>query len=370
VKCRLVEGGRVKKHRIGSPDANLYANYNSPAEQPSGNAMPSTTNAHMIDPVGRTVDYLRISVTDRCNERCLYCMPEHYSAWLPRADLLTYDEILAVARAGVRLGFKRFRVTGGEPLLRPGIADFIARLTGIPGVESVQMTTNGTRLPELARPLFEAGLRRINISLDALDPTIYRGITAGELAPVLEGLRAVKELGFESVKLNTVLIRGRNDCQIIPLVRFAAAQNVAIRFIELMPVSLTEMLDESNFLSAAEAREIIAAEDEMEPLDAVLGFGPARYFRLKRSGAVVGFIGALTDLHFCDRCNKMRLTADGRLRPCLGNHLETDLVPALRPAIDEPAIQALMKSTLAVKPAEHLFRENYQPGRVMTAIGG
>jgi cyclic pyranopterin phosphate synthase len=324
----------------------------------------------MIDPAGRTVDYLRISVTDRCNERCLYCMPEHYSAWLPRGELLTYGEILAVARAGVRLGFKRFRVTGGEPLVRPGIVDFVGELVRLPGVESVQMTTNGTRLPQLAGPLHEAGLRRVNISLDALDPAIYRGITGGELAPVLEGLRAVKALGFESVKLNTVLIRGRNDRQIIPLVRFAAEQDVAIRFIELMPVSLTEMLDESNFLSAAEAARLIAAEDEMETLDAVLGFGPARYYRLKRSGAVVGLISALSDLHFCDRCNKMRLTADGKLRPCLGNHLETDLIPALRPALDEAELEGLIKSTLGVKPAEHLFRENYQPGRIMTAIGG
>jgi cyclic pyranopterin phosphate synthase len=297
-------------------------------------------------------------------------MPEHYSAWLPRADILTYEELLAIARTGARLGFRRFRVTGGEPLIRPGIVEFIGRLVRIPGVESVQMTTNGTRLPELARPLFEAGLRRINISLDALDPVIYRGITGGELAPVLEGLSAVRDLGFESVKLNTVLIRGRNDGQILPLVRFAAEQDVAIRFIELMPVSLTEMLDESNFLSAGEAGRMIAAEDEMEPMDEVLGFGPARYYRLKRSGAVVGLIGALTDFHFCDRCNKMRLTADGKLRPCLGNHLETNLVPALRPVVDEPALEALIRATLAVKPAEHLFRENYQPGRIMTASGG
>ena len=338
--------------------------------QPIGNATPPTMNTPMIDPSGRTVDYLRISVTDRCNERCLYCLPEHYSAWLPRIDLLTYEEILAVARAGVRLGFKRFRVTGGEPLLRPGIVEFIARLVRLPGVESVQMTTNGARLPQLARPLFEAGLRRVNISLDALDPALYRGITGGEVAPVLEGLRAVKDLGFESVKLNTVLIRGRNDRQIIPLVRFAAEHDVVIRFIELMPISFTEMLDESNFLSAAEAGRMVAGEDEMEPLNAVLGFGPARYFRLKRSGTVVGLIGALTDLHFCKGCNKMRLTADGRLRPCLGNHLETNLVPALRPALDESALEALIRSTLVVKPAEHLFRENYQPGRIMTAIGG
>jgi len=159
--------------------------------------MQQTDVPTMIDPSGRKVDYLRISVTDRCNERCLYCMPEHYSDWLPRADLLTYDEILAIARTGVKLGFRHFRVTGGEPLVRPGIADFIRQLANLAGVESIHMTTNGTRLPELAGPLYDAGLRRVNISLDALDPVAYRGITGGELAPVLEGLRAVKALGFE-----------------------------------------------------------------------------------------------------------------------------------------------------------------------------
>jgi GTP 3',8-cyclase len=326
--------------------------------------------AKMIDPAGRVVDYLRISVTDRCNERCLYCMPEHYSGWLNRSDLLTYDEILAIVRAGVGLGFRHFRVTGGEPLVRPGIVDFIGRLATEPGVQSVQMTTNGTRLPELARPLFDAGLRRINISLDALDPVVYKGITGGELAPVLDGIRAVKEAGFESIKLNAVLIRHRNDHQILPLIHFAAEQDMAIRFIELMPLTLTEMLDESNFLSAAEAARIISAHEEMTPIENVLGIGPARYFRLTPSGATVGLISALSDLHFCDRCNKMRLTADGKLRPCLGNHLETDLMPGLRPEIRVEELRTLIQSTLAVKPAEHLFRENYQPGRVMTAIGG
>ena len=332
--------------------------------------MPAPERAALKDPSGRTVDYLRISVTDRCNERCLYCLPEHYSAWLPRAELLSYAEILAVVRAAVRLGFRRFRVTGGEPLLRPEIVGFIRELAGTPGVESVQMTTNGTRLPGLAKPLYEAGLRHINISLDALDPAAYRAITGGALAPVLEGIRAVKALGFDSVKLNTVLIRGRNDREIVPLARFAAGHGLPIRFIELMPVSLTEMLDDSNFLPIAEAARILAREEELVPLDNVPGFGPARYFRMEKTGAVVGFIGALTDLHFCGRCNKMRLTAEGRLRPCLGHHLETDLKPALRPEIDETELRALIASALAGKPAEHLFREQYRPERIMTAIGG
>src|SRR5665213_804081 len=324
----------------------------------------------LIDPNGRPVDYLRVSVTDRCNERCLYCLPEHYSSWLPRADILRDDELLAVVRAAVSLGFKKFRVTGGEPLVRPGVAGFIRELAALPGVESVQLSTNGTRLPQLAQPLFDAGLRGINISLDALDAKLYHAITGGELPPVLDGIKRVKQLGFPSVKLNTVLMRGKNDGEILPLLNFAAEHDVVIRFIELMPVSLTEMLSEKNFLPVAEVFDLLKREDDLEPLAGPMGFGPAKYFRLKKRGVTVGLIGALSDLHFCERCNKMRLTCDGKLRPCLGNHLETDLKPALRPQIDAAHLRELICNTVVQKPSEHLFRNNYQPERVMTAIGG
>src|ERR1035437_1378028 len=324
----------------------------------------------LIDPNGRSVVYLRISATDRCNERCLFCLPEHYSARLLRPDILRVGDGRAIARAAVSLGFKRCRVAGGEPLVRPGVVDFIRALTATPGVESVLLTTNGTRLPELAQPLFDAGLRRMNISLDALDAKLYRAITGGNLQPVLEGIKQAKKIGFDSVKLNTVLMRGKNDGEILSLLNFAAEHDVAIRFIELMPVSLTEMLSEKNFLPVQEVFSLLKREDELEPLTEPLGFGPAKYFRLKKRGVTVGLIGALSDLHFCERCNKMRLTCDGKLRPCLGNHLETDLKPALRPQIDEEKLRQLFRSTLAEKPAEHLFRNNYQPQRVMTAIGG
>jgi cyclic pyranopterin phosphate synthase len=326
--------------------------------------------SEMIDPNGRRVDYLRISVTDRCNERCLYCLPENYSSWLPRAEILRDEELLAVAGTAVALGINKFRVTGGEPLVRPGIVEFIRALTALPGVESVQLTTNGTRLPQLAQPLYDAGLRRINISLDSLDEAGYRGITGGDLQPVLAGIQRVKQAGFTSIKLNTVLMRGKNEREILPLLNFAAEHDIAIRFIELMPVSLTEMLSEKNFLPVQEVYSLLQREDELEPLSDRLGFGPAKYFRLKRRGVTVGFIGALSDLHFCERCNKMRLTCDGKLRPCLGNHLETDLKPALRPELDAARLRELFRGTLALKPAEHLFRNNYQPQRIMTAIGG
>ena len=321
-------------------------------------------------PLGRVVDYMRISVTDRCNERCLYCLPEQFHAWMPREEVLSYEEILAVVEASVARGFKHFRVTGGEPLVRRDIASFIHRLIETPGVETVQLSTNGTMLPELAGDLYDAGLRRLNISLDALDSTVYREITRGSIEPVLAGIRHAKKLGFTSIKLNTVLIRHKNEAQIWPLVEFAASLQVPIRFIELMPVSLTEMLTEENFLPVGEVLAILSDRDKLIPQDTKLGHGPAKYYRLKKTGALVGFIGALTNLHFCEACNKVRLTADGHLRPCLGNHGEFDLKPGLRPAIDTAVLQASIDQALAEKPPEHLFRDNWQPGRVMTAIGG
>jgi cyclic pyranopterin phosphate synthase len=321
-------------------------------------------------PVPRVVDYMRISVTDRCNERCLYCLPEQFQDWTPREQILSYEEILAIVEVAVERGFKHFRVTGGEPLLRRDLADFIRKLVQTPGVETVQLSTNGSLLPDLAGDLYEAGLRHLNISLDALDPVRYRGITGGKIGPVVAGIRIARALGFSSIKLNTVLIRHKNEAEIWPLVEFAASLHLPIRFIELMPVSLTEMLTEENFLPVGEVMAMLAERDKLIPLDAKLGHGPARYYRLQRAGAVVGFIGALTNLHFCEACNKVRLTADGCLRPCLGDHGEYDLMPALRPALDREALRACLVRALAEKPPEHAFRDNWRPQRIMTAIGG
>jgi GTP 3',8-cyclase len=321
-------------------------------------------------PLPRVVDYMRISVTDRCNERCLYCLPEQFQAWTPREDILTDEEILAIVQVAVERGFRHFRVTGGEPLLRRDIAGFIGKLIQTPGVETVQLSTNGTLLPELAGDLYDAGLRDLNISLDALDPARYRGITGGKVGPVLAGIRIARALGFSSIKLNTVLIRHKNEAEIWPLVEFAASLHIPIRFIELMPVSLTEMLTEENFLPVGEVLAMFAERDKLIPLDAKLGHGPARYYRLQKTGALVGVIGALTNLHFCESCNKVRLTADGCLRPCLGDHGEYNLKPALRPALDREGLRARLDQALSEKPPEHAFRNNWQPQRIMTAIGG
>lgn len=321
-------------------------------------------------PPARSVDYLRISVTDRCNERCLYCLPENFTAWTAREEILSYEEILSVVEVAVERGFRHFRVTGGEPLLRRDICFFIRELVRMRGVETVQLSTNGTRLPELAETLHESGLQRLNISLDALDPDCYREITHGDVAPVLAGIRRAKALGFSSIKLNTVLIRHKNEKQIWPLVEFAASLQIPIRFIELMPVSLTEMLTEENFLPVGEVMALLAEKDKLIPVETKLGHGPAKYYRLKKTGATVGFIGALTNLHFCESCNKVRLTADGHLRPCLGHHGEYDLKPALRPVANKSELRTRLDQALAEKPPEHEFRNNWQPHRIMTAIGG
>jgi cyclic pyranopterin phosphate synthase len=324
-----------------------------------------------MDPFGRKIDYLRISVTDRCNERCLYCMPEGYKGWESKPDHLTAEEIIRVVRVAAGLGFRKFRLTGGEPLVRGDVPEIVRGMTVIPGVESIGLSTNGMKLAALAKPVREAGLRTVNVSLDALDPAIYHRITGGDVARVLAGIRAAVDAGFERVKLNCVLMRGVNEAEIWPLVLFAAEHGLPLRLIELMPLTTTEVLTEKNFLPCGEAMRLLSQHDELisQP-ELRLGHGPAKYFRLKQTGAMVGFVGALTNEHFCDNCNKMRLTADGKVRPCLGNHVEVDLRAALRGGASDDALRELLETALRVKPLEHQFRHQYQPCRPMTAIGG
>jgi len=324
-----------------------------------------------MDQFGRNIDYLRISVTDRCNERCLYCMPEGYTGWERREEHLSAEEILRIVCVAAGLGFRKFRLTGGEPLVRGDLVEIVRGMKEIPGVEVIGLSTNGTRLAALAKPLRDAGARTVNVSLDALTPELYRSITGGNVADVLTGIRAAVAAGFERVKLNCVLMRGKNEAEIWPLVLFAAEHRLPLRFIELMPLSRTDVLTEENFLPVGEVMQRLREKDELIPQpDRREGHGPARYYLLKQTGALVGFIGALTNLDFCENCNKVRLTSDGRLRPCLGDHLEMDLKAALRPQIDDARLAELFQRTLAQKPEAHSFRANYQPQRVMTAIGG
>lgn len=324
-----------------------------------------------MNSLGRPLDYLRISVTDRCNERCVYCRPRQYGGWNGGEDPLTDEELLRIVRVAAGLGMRKFRLTGGEPLLRPGLAEVVRGMARTPGVECIGISTNGLKLGAMAGPLREAGARTVNISLDALDPAVYRRITGGSVEGVLAGLRAAQEAGFEFVKLNAVLMRRVNEQEIWPLIRFSSEHGVPLRLIELMPLTARDVLTPANFLSVEEVMQGLRGRETLVPMpEARLGHGPAKYYRLAKSGAVVGFIGALTNQHFCDTCNKMRLTADGRLRPCLGQHEELSLREALADRTSDDALRRVFLEAAARKPWEHSFRGAYTPCRPMTALGG
>lgn len=321
----------------------------------------------MLDPFDRKIDYLRVSVTDRCNERCLYCMPKGYKGWAERADQLSADEIVRIVEEATHLGFRKFRLTGGEPLVRKDIVEIAERVWNLPGVRTLGLSTNGVRLKELAVPLKQAGVRSINISIDALDAEVYRKITGGKLEEVLEGIGAAFSAGFEVVKLNCVMLKGVNDDQIVPLVKFGERLGMPVRFIELMPLAPGGPIDERHFFSVGEAMAKLNAVGELlPPTHAPKGHGPARYYRF--GDAHVGFIGSVTCADFCTNCNKLRLTSDGKLRPCLGRHGEIDLMPALRG--DGASIRHAFEEAILNKPENHTFHDGFEVQRPMTAIGG
>jgi cyclic pyranopterin phosphate synthase len=334
------------------------------------------------DRFGHRISYLRISVTDRCNERCVYCMPQEEQEWLRRAEVLSYEEVVRLVRVAVGLGVSKFRVTGGEPLVRRDITRFFAELGRVPGVADLGVSTNGTRLAapdpddpnrSTAAALVAAGVRSANISLDTLDRAAYAATTGRDFLPeVLDGIDAAIEAGFERVKLNAVLVRGQSEEQLLPLVEFAAAKGALLRFIELMPVSTTDVLHERRFLSAAEAKRGLAAAlgGPLAPRPDVRTNGPASYYQLPGADQLVGFIGAMSDLHFCETCNKLRLTCDGKLRPCLGSHLEFDIKSPLRAGASDDELAGFFRAVVERKPMAHDFRDGYQPGRKMVAIGG
>lgn len=337
----------------------------------------------MEDRFGHRISYLRISITDRCNERCLYCMPEEEQMWLPREGILTYEEIIRLVRLGAALGVSKVRVTGGEPLTRRDVLSFFRMLREVPGIRDIGVSTNGTLLslppPEekggavtMARRLVESGVRTANISLDTLVPATYLAVTRRDLHQrAVAGIEAALKAGFASVKLNCVLMKGKTEHELPGLIDYAGEHGCLLRFIELMPVSSREMLTEENFLSIGVTRRVI--EDHYGPLTPrpdVRTNGPAVYYQIPGREQVIGFIGAMTDFHFCENCNKLRLTADGKLRPCLGSHLETDLLTPIREGATDADLRQLILDTVDRKPKEHDFRENYQPGRRMIAIGG
>src|SRR5213595_293288 len=333
----------------------------------------------MQDQYGHRISYLRVSITDRCNERCTYCMPQELQEWLPRSEILTYEETLRLIRIGVELGVSKVRITGGEPLTRRGVLDLVRELPKMPGLRDIGLSTNGTVLAREVEPqrtmataLRHASVRSVNISLDTLDRHVYSKITGRDLhVQVIDGIDAAISAGFDQIKLNTVLMRGRNEDQLIPLVEFAGTRDLILRFIEMMPVSTIDVLDENNFISVLEAKRLIESSYGcLIPEAEFRTNGPAAYYQIPGRKQRIGFIGAMTNLHFCENCNTLRLTCDGKLRPCLGSYLEFDIMKPLRAGASDEELKQFFLDVVGRKPEQHDFRNNYQPNRKMIAIGG
>ncbi len=332
----------------------------------------ATTPSKLIDRFGRTVDYVRISVTDRCDFRCLYCMEEDQT-FVPRARILTLEELAQVGRAFVELGVRKIRLTGGEPLVRRNVLKLCEDLGRLPGLGELVMTTNGSQLSRYAEQLHAAGVKRLNVSVDSLDEARFQRITrTGKLSQVLEGIEAARRAGFEKIKLNAVILRNRNEDEVVALTRYAAERDMDISFIEEMPLGEVADHDRAETMyTSDEIRADLERAFELVPTTETTG-GPSRYFRLPAYGTRVGFISPHTH-NFCESCNRVRVTAEGRLLLCLGQEHSVDLRDVVRryPGDLEQLKQAI-REAMHIKPKGHDFDLTEKPliFRHMNVTGG
>ncbi|SFM68806.1 GTP 3',8-cyclase MoaA [Marinobacter zhejiangensis] len=328
-------------------------------------------NAQLTDRFGRTINYVRLSVTDRCDFRCVYCMAEDMT-FLPRQQVLTLEEIARLARTFISLGTEKIRLTGGEPLVRNDILDLVREI-GAMGLRDFAMTTNGNQLTKLAQPLRQAGLKRLNISLDSLDPDRFHSITrTGHLNQVIDGIDAAREAGFDGIKLNVVVMKGRNEDEVPALVEFARGRNLDISFIEEMPLGqITEHHRGESLFTSDQVRAMIRQHHDLVPATADSG-GPARYYRMPDSNIQVGFISPHSH-NFCATCNRVRVTVEGRLLLCLGNEHSVDLRRVLRgyPVSDDKLRDTIIQA-MDLKPERHHFSSDgdVQILRFMNMTGG
>ena len=327
------------------------------------------------------VDYLRISLIDRCNFRCQYCVPEGDDlTYLLQQDWLSLDEITTLVQGiFIPLGFRRFRLTGGEPLLRPGLVELVAQLTALQDVEDLALTTNGFYLENLAEPLYQAGLRRINISLDSLQPEVFDQMIGNgrggrsRWPAVWNGIQAAHQVGFDPLKLNVVIIPGVNDGEVLPLAELTLQRRWHVRFIEFMPIGNDQLFGDRGWITSAHLRQQIQERWGLTS-GQVQGAGPADVFQIPGALGTVGFISQMSEC-FCDRCNRMRLSADGWLRPCLLNETgQLDLKTALRQGMPLGEIQTQVQALLTLKPDINFKAQDRGTpgtyGRTMSQIGG
>ncbi len=307
----------------------------------------------MRDGFGRRIEYLRVSVTDKCNLRCVYCMPEEGLPWLKRDEVLSYEEIASIVNVMASMGLRRVRLTGGEPLVRRDLAILVRMIARIPGIDDISLSTNAVLLAPIAQELRDAGINRVNISLDSLQPARVDAISrrSGSHSAIMDGIAAAERAGFEPIKINTVVLRGRNDDEIEDFARMTLERPWHVRFIEVMPVAENLAMSVAEYVSTPEILQILHSIGDLQPVAGPLGNGPATYFRLAGGAGTIGVITPMSH-NFCERCNRMRLTADGQLRPCLFGSLQTNLRDPLRQGLP---IEPLVRATLAVKPERHLL---------------
>jgi cyclic pyranopterin phosphate synthase len=335
--------------------------------------------SQLVDNFGRKITYLRVSITDRCNYRCIYCQPEEQFKFISHQEILRYEEIVEIIEEAVKLGVTKVRITGGEPLARKGVVGFIKKLREIKKLEDISLTTNGFFLSEYAEKLKDAGLNRVNISLDSLQEEKYKKITRwGSLKKVLKGIDSAIKAGLLPVKINTVLIRGINDDEVEDFVRLALESPLNIRFIEFMP-SGEDLKDDyrDKFISVLEIKKSLAEKYSLRPIDINSGNGPAKYYQIKGGQGNIGFITALSQ-HFCATCNRIRLTSEGKLRPCLFSNKEVDIKQAIRNVktddkiIRSKIIRANIREAINIKPEGHKLNEKFSNKDFfkMSKIGG
>jgi cyclic pyranopterin phosphate synthase len=332
----------------------------------------SPERPRLADAFHRPITYLRVSVTDRCNLRCVYCMPEAGLPWIPKDEILSYEEIVRIVGAAAKVGVRAIRLTGGEPLIRTDLARLVEMIAAIPGIDDIALSTNGLLLAEQARALRAAGLTRVNVSLDTLRPDRFAAIARRPgLDRVLAGIDAAFAAGLGPVKLNCVVMRGQNDDEIAAFAELTRTRAIAVRFIEVMPVAENVADHASEYVRASEILARIAALDAVHPVDGPPGNGPARYYAFAGARGTVGVISPLSH-DYCDTCNRVRLSADGRLKLCLfGDHF-IDLRTPLRDGADDDALIAIVQGSMYVKPERHHLDIGHTASamRALSEIGG
>ncbi|VAW66174.1 Cyclic pyranopterin phosphate synthase (MoaA) [hydrothermal vent metagenome] len=323
----------------------------------------------LIDKFGRSIDYVRISVTDRCDLRCSYCMPKHFRDFHEPEEWLTFDELERVVAAFARMGTRRVRLTGGEPLVRKNLPELASRLSALPGLEDLSLSTNCTRMSKHAEELYAAGISRVNVSLDSLNADTFKELTGGKLEKVLDGLMAAKAVGLSPIKVNMVLMEGVNDREVESMVEFCGKHGFTLRFIETMPVGDMGRAASSKFVNLQDIKKRLSKSFELVP-GVMPGGGPARYMNVVGTDITIGFITPMSQ-HFCETCNRVRLSVDGTIYTCLGQEDSFELRPLLRSGISDADLELAIRSAIDLKPEKHEFNENPEKVlRFMSYTGG